>query len=239
MKRGNPESPSRGKLTSGIQRGDWLVQGTIQFIQTQLPRWRDDAARSPEESEPELNAQLCKYLDAQARGSFPMARFNHEEPQDARRHVDLSATPSERLFLGAKLYSIYEPFLVIECKRLPAPAKTREKEYLTGTGKEKSGGIQRFKLGLYASQDDCAVLVGYIQSGNTMGWRDKLNGWILDFAKEGAQSGCVWESKEQIRTVEEDTSAGLARCLSSHKRIGKVASDTIELYHLWIDMLKK
>ena len=109
-----------------------------------LPGWRDDPNRPPEQSEKKLNLQLVKFLDSQVRVDFPMIRFNHEEYQRGTRSVDISATPIEQILINATTYTIYSPFLVLECKRLPTPSEAREMEYVTGLAK-KTGGIQRFK----------------------------------------------------------------------------------------------
>jgi hypothetical protein len=114
------------------------------FVERQLPAWRDDKSRQYVESEEDLNAQLCKYLNDCARDGFPMAMFHHEEKQGARRRVDLSALPTGKAIRAAIYASIYDPFLVLEGKRLPAPSAAREREYITGLD-ERSGGVQRFR----------------------------------------------------------------------------------------------
>ncbi len=135
-----------GKITSGIQSRTFQLT-IITFILQQLPSWRDDSDRPNEQSEDKLNLQLCKFLDAHAWNDFPMIRFDHEEYQTGHRRVDMSASPAKSIFFEAKLYTIYDPVLVLEGKRLPAPSSSREKEYVTGPNPEKiSGGIQRFKL---------------------------------------------------------------------------------------------
>ena len=71
---------------------------------------------------------MCKFLDSRARQDFPMVRFNHEEYQGDRRSVDLSASPVERMIIGARLFTVYDLFLVLEGKRLPPPSRRRESE---------------------------------------------------------------------------------------------------------------
>ena len=138
---------SIGRITSGIDRENTLAIKTINFVSRQLPAWRDDPVRPQEQAEDRLNLQLCKFLDSRARNEFPMVRFDHEEYQPGRRRVDLSASPVEATTIGAKLHTVYDPILVFECKRLPAPSLDREKEYVTGGKEHTSGGLQRFKLG--------------------------------------------------------------------------------------------
>lgn len=135
-----------GKITSGLVL-DTLALKTIDFVYTQLPAWRDDPDRLDEESENKLNLQLCKFLNSHARNDFPTVFFQHEEYQSGRTIVDISALPIKTSTIGARTYTIYDPIVVLEGKRLPAPSLDREKEYVTGGIQHKSGGIQRFKLG--------------------------------------------------------------------------------------------
>ena len=163
---------SVGKITFGIEKSKLPLQ-TIDFVRQQLPAWRDDPHRANEQSEPTLNLQLCKFLDRHARDDFPMVQFIHEELQGGHRSVDISVTAIE-----SKLYPAYDPFIVFECKRLPAPSRDREKEYVTGEGTKKSGGIQRFKLGLYAADLQVVGMIGYVQKHSAQHWFSEINRWI-------------------------------------------------------------
>lgn len=110
-----------------------------------------------------LNPQLCRFLDVRARSEFPMITFGHEEPQASGRHIDLSASAVEGMVIEAQPYTKYDPILVIECKRIPAPSRNREKEYVTGAKPDRiSGGIQRFKLGYHGARLDTVGMIGYV-----------------------------------------------------------------------------
>ena len=200
-----------GRITAGIAARDNLVQRTIEFLRTSLPDWRDDPQRPDAEAEDILNAQLCKYLDARARQNFPMIRFDREERQVGRRQVDLAASPAEPFPLVARTYSIYDPILIVECKRLPTPSNDREKEYASG-GTRRSGGIQRFKLGLYASGDTEAVIVGYIQQQTAQFWRVQINRWISEFVESDPADGCTWSKADLLDILVNDTEKGIAVC---------------------------
>jgi len=142
MDRGRTEGQSIGQITSGINQGNTLALKTIDFVRRQLPAWRDDSDRPDERSENKLNMQLCKFLDSYARNNFPMVRFDHEEYQAGHRSVDFSASPVKTTVIGVRQYTIYDPILVLECKRLPAPPpQDREREYVTGGIERKSGGF--------------------------------------------------------------------------------------------------
>ena len=228
-----------GQLTSGIDRiTSTLVLRTITFVRQQLPAWRDDPDRPDEQSENKLNLQLCKFLDLRARNDFPMVRFDHEEYQSGRRSVDLSASPVDTTIIGARLYTIYDPILVLECKRLPAPSKDREKEYVTGDTEKLSGGIQRFKLGLHGADLDPAVMIGYVQKRSLRHWHHKINEWILELASSMIADVCVWNVGEILEPLVECVSMGFASYRSIHSRTGSKSSDKIEIHHLWIAMNK-
>ncbi len=234
MKEDSRGGQFRGKITSGITT-DQLPESTLSFVYQQLPAWRDDPKRSAEQSEPKLNLQLCKFLDVQARNSFPMVRFNHEEYQQDRRRVDLSASPTATTRIDASFYSIYDPILVFECKRLPAPTKDREREYVTG-GEKRSGGIQRFKLGLHGAKLDLVAMIGYLQEGSPKRWHGEINQWITELSMGESGDGCIWDTREKLGSSKEDVAKGTATCQSIHGRIGKVVGNMVGIRHLWIVM---
>jgi len=228
------EKQAIGKITVGLIP-DTLALKTIDFVYTQLPAWRDDPDRIHGPSENKLNLQLSKFLDSHARNDFPMVFFQHEEYQSGRTSVDISATPTETVSVGAKTYTIYDPIVVFEGKRLPAPSRGREKEYVTG-GIEKSGGIQRFKLGLHGPNHDIAAMVGYLQEGSACDWHDKINKWITELSNDTIADVCVWNISEMLETLEEDSSKGIANCRSTHNRSSSAQSNKILIRHLWIVM---
>ena len=227
------DSSGAGRITSGIE--STLVARTLAFVRRQLAAWRDDPDRLEEEAENRLNAQLCKFMDTHARTDFPMVRFNHEEPQSGHRKVDLSATPARPMVIGAIPHTIYDPFLVLEGKRLPTPSSDRRKEYVTGL-ESTSGGIQRFKLGLHAVRLDVAAMLGYVQDRTLQDWHHDINEWILDLANGRPPDVCPWETAEILGTLDEDATDRTASCCSTHGRTGDVSLNAIVLHHLWVAM---
>lgn len=225
------EAKCIGEITSELS-DNTLALRTIDFVSLQLPAWRDDPNRPAEESEKKLNPQLCKFLDSRARHDFPMVRFDHEEPQSGRRSVDLSASLVDAMLLEARFHTIYDPILVLEGKRLPAPSSDREKEYVTGN-EDKTGGIQRFKLGLHGAQLNLSAMIGYVQAHAARYWHDKINGWISELASGTIADVCVWNANETLERLEEDTEMRVARYRSVHNR---TTGTEIELHHLWIVM---
>lgn len=230
----NKEGAHIGKITSGIT--STLPEKTIEFVYNMLPGWRDDPDRPKEKSENKLNLQLSTYLDVYAKIIFPMVHFSHEEYQTGRRSVDMSAKPLEKIIIDAKPYTIYEPFLLFEGKRLPAPEKSREKEYVTGGKKKTSGGIQRFKIGAHGKELKQAVMIGYIQERTPKAWYDNINKWITELAKGTMEDVCSWDAGETLKLCKTDGSKDLASYESLHSRIGSKLSSEIQLNHLWIVM---
>ncbi|RPJ74411.1 MAG: hypothetical protein EHM20_10645 [Alphaproteobacteria bacterium] len=227
---------SDGKISSGVTLKQSLLK-IINFIFVQLPLWRDDPDRNDEESESLLNAQVSKFLNYKSKEYLPMFCFNHEEPQQGTRTVDLSVSPETKMIIEAKMYKIYDPVLVIECKRLPAPSADREKEYVSSSSPDNiSGGIQRFKLGLHGGKHDFAAMIGYMQGSTDGGWMDTINKWIKELAITPIGDGCVWADDEQLSLDEYDLVNRIGKCKSIHRRSDN--NKSIEIYHLLLTMRK-
>lgn len=235
MNKKGTEDQLSGQITTGIELGT-LVLRTINFVQRQLPAWRDDLDRPVEASEDKLNLQLCKFLDSHARNEFPMVRFDHEEYQSSYRRVDLSASLVVSTLIEATPHTIYDPILVFECKRLPAPSSDREKEYVTGGKDRKSGGIQRFKLNLHGADLKLVAMIGYIQKRFARDWQHDINTWILELCHGISEDGCNWAEGETLELLEEDTAKGISCCRSVHGRTNSKVSGKIEVHHLWVAM---
>lgn len=228
------ERRSVGRITVGLEEGA-LVEKTVAFVLRGLPEWRDDPDRPDERSEDKLNLQFCKFLEARARRDYPMVCFYHQEPQTGRRRVDLSASPVERIRIGARQYTIYEPFLVLEGKRLPAPSADRRMEYVTG-GDRIDGGIQQFKLGLHGAELSVAAMIGYLQDQSPSHWHQVINEWISDLAAGHIADVCAWEARDRLEQLSHDPAKGIADCRSVHGRSGSAVGTFIRLRHLWVTM---
>jgi hypothetical protein len=228
---------SFGRITSGIKLRASVLE-IINFISVQLPFWRDDPARVDEQSETKLNSQLCDFLDSRAREDLPMFRFHHEEPQVGRKRVDLSAKPIEKVIIEAQTFTKYDPILVVECKRLPAPSVDREREYVTGPSPQKiTGGIQRFKLGLHGAKHDMAAMVGYMQDYTDGDWLSTINKWIKELAVKPIGDGCVWSDDEILHLYQPNIINRVYKCKSEHRR--RANTRKIEIHHIWISMRGK
>jgi len=169
-----------------------------------------------------------------------MVSFKHEEPQKKGRTVDLGVHGTgESTIIGAHDYSIYEPFMVIEAKRLPAPSKDREREYVVGTDSASgtaTGGIQRFKLGLHGDQIETAVMVGYLEKLSAHHWHVTINRWITDLAAVTSQDDCVWCQSDALQQLACDNEQDTATTMSFHQRVDGCVTNAIRIHHLWIIM---
>jgi hypothetical protein len=227
------KTPSFGKITEGPT--DSLVNRTLEFVSSELPTWRDDPTRAEVKAEEDLNSQLCKYLNVAASERFPMVHFSHEERQTGIRRVDIAALPKHQVILGITFQSIYDPFLVVEGKRLPAPSKAREREYVTG-GSSRLGGIQRFKLALHGAQQTTVAMVGYVQSGTLSEWLTRINQWIIDEVKGEAGAQEQWTSEEILDQFKEEPILRVAESASIHSRAASAVSPEVNIRHLWVAM---
>lgn len=225
---------SHGKITSGIVENQHIVK-IVDFVYQALPVWRDDTDRFQAGSEPRLNETLCDLLTVRAKKLLPLFHFTHEASAKGRRRTDLAVKPDEHLTLQAITYGKYDTLVAIECKRLPAPAREREREYVSG-GNKKTGGIQRFKLSEHGAGLPVAVMVGYIQSLTPNDWVAAINRWILELAESENEDGLSWSGDEKLAEFKNDRIMRTARARSRHPRVGQQdhRGDHIQIEHLWV-----
>jgi len=229
VSRENPQ----GRITSGVPV-DTAALKTLEFIQRQLPAWRDDPERRCAERERDLNSQLCKYLNVAAKqADFAMVHFHHEEPQSVLHSADSSANPVDSGWIEGRQYTKYDPLLIVEGKRLPTPGSGGEREYVSSlSGESPGGGIQRFKLGLHGRTLPMAAMLGYVQARPCADWFAEVNRWIDELASSG---DLLWSSIDRLDKFSLDPGTRMSRCESEHSRTSGT-SPTIRLAHLWVEM---
>jgi hypothetical protein len=222
-----------GRISSGIP-ADAAALKTLEFIQGNLAGWRDDPERPIAERERDLNSQLCKYLNVVAKKTdFAMVHFHHEEPQGDQHSADISANPLDAGWIEGRQYTRYDPFLVLEGKRLPTPGSGREREYVaSAAGATPMGGIQRFKLSLHGAAVSIAGMVGYVQQNTCAYWFAEVNRWI-DELKSSADSH--WSGNDRLRSFILDPDTRVSRCESKHSRTSGVSA-RLRLAHMWVEM---
>lgn len=229
----SPQQSSFSGLPNKAIVCDTLIDQTIVFIWDSLLPWRDDSDRPAADGEEELNGQLHDYLSSRAKELMPMIYFRHEQRQEGQRRVDIAAKPINTVIIQSNRYTPYQPILVIEGKRLPAPAKNREREYVSGENGQISGGIQRFKTGAHGKEHDNAIIVGYVQEKLPKDWHLIVNGWISELAKIQPDS---WSENEKLSKIQCFDSGQRAKSSSEHSRVNGCKSNIIGLHHFWIQM---
>lgn len=226
---------SSGRLDINIHKPVAWLEGVVAFILEQLPHWRDDPKRPTETAETKLTAQLCQFLNSATRNS-PLDHiiFQSEvpDPHAAGRTLDLVPAPVGcTLWIGGKRYTLYDPLIPIECKRLPTPAsKKRERREYLHTQKKKQGGVQRFKGGFHGATHDLGVMIAYVQAGGISHWRQTVNRWIAVLVRAKIPH---WTLTESLIPISSSNAHGTAYSASTHHRSG---SRPIALHHLWVEM---
>lgn len=226
---------STGRLTPDLHAPDGWLDVVIDLIHQQLPLWRDDPARPPQSAENKLTAQLCQYLNGTTRTShLDSIVFQGEvpDPKSGGRTLDLVPMPRGcTIWIGSQRYTLYDPLVPIECKRLPTPSggKREKREYLH-TQKGRTGGVQRFRAGLHGGVSEVGAMIGYIQTGTVAQWFATVNRWVGTLAKVGIDG---WTRAEELKKFAPDARARTARSTSMHPRTGL---KPITLHHLWVEM---
>lgn len=208
-----------------------------EFIAEQLPGWRDHADRPAQTGEDAMTYHLCAFLNGASRRSTTWShlQFITQAPSesDGRRKLDMTAQPlgSELVFAGSR-YTIFQPILPIECKRLPTPVgKDRDNREYVYSAQSTSGGIHRFKMGAHGSQHSFAAMIAYVQENTCAHWLGEVNGWIQDLSNS---HGPLWRHADQLLVSKAVEVGGVARMKSTHTRSN--GSADIVLEHLWVRM---
>lgn len=224
-----------GRLAAQLHpQGDWLT-GVIDLIYCLLPQWRDDAERPVRAAEARLSGQLCQFLNSATRHtSFDNVVFQTEvgDPQAMGRVLDLAALPLGCVvWIGARKYTIYDPLVPIECKRLPTPrGRKRERREYLHSRQGRTGGVQRFRAGLHGGGSDVGAIIAYIQAGTAPHWFGTINRWVNVLRRANIDG---WTGAEELTDFSANTAERTARSTSSHPR---ETASAIVLHHLWVEM---
>lgn len=116
----------------------------------------------------------------------------------------------------------------VECKRLPMPNQAKKdilkEEYVKGDGNKKSGGIERYKLGLHGESDRLKSngLIAYIEKKTVSEWQKIINKSILVQYPNDTELIAALGRKNEFT--------------SSHEH--EVTKKAIIMHHFWIDITK-
>ena len=121
--------------------------------------------------------------------------------------------------------------MAVEAKRLPSPPpKSRQREYLIGSGKRK-GGLERFKLGLHGKHASSWAMLGYVQIQDFSSWHAMVNSWVDDLVQKGHPLG-IWQTSEKLKLIAKGKET--ARFTSRLNRVFDGRQDDIEIAHIWV-----
>ncbi len=123
--------------------------------------------------------------------------------------------PNEQGVSNTSLFSV-------ECKRLPAPDKAREKEYVIGTS--NNGGIERYKTEMHGKVLNECGLLGFIEEEKASYWLAKINNWIIDLAAKNKS----WKNDEILSEVDSNKDSCFLESIAHRK------TSDIKLFHFWI-----
>ncbi|MDR2406616.1 MAG: hypothetical protein LBE13_00660 [Bacteroidales bacterium] len=119
------------------------------------------------------------------------------------------------------------PLFVVEAKRLPAPDKRREKEYVVGN--KENGGIKRYKIEKHGKGLSACGMIGFVEKENFHYWQTTINKWIVELAN----TTDFWESDEMLIAIDNEEHQDY---IILNSIVHRIASENVFLYHLWINI---
>ena len=225
-----------GQLTKEIHRPATHNLELMDFIASELPRWRHHPDRPNKENETALTEYLCNHLTSAANESTGWSHIQFQieagDESQAGRKIDLTAKPRGCvLFIENRRHNQFQSLFPIECKRLPTPkGKDRDEREYVFTKDGTTGGVQRFKFGFHGSTHNFAAMIAYVQERDFAHWLRMVNGWIGDLSKE---TGSLWSDKDLLSNSTEESTTDVCVLKSQHARPSLSPCD---LWHLWVRM---
>ena len=227
-------TPDHTVLDAGAFR-----RGIVDFIERELPVWRDRPERPAWTDEPSLNQSLCTHLNsASRRQSLDSIQFITEPLQGAGRHADIGAMPCGTLMVENRVCYDFEQLLPIECKRLPTPPDRRRSpmEYVKGLPGHRTGGIERFKHALHGPDNAEAMLIAYVQGESFAHWHAAINARLTELASAAEDDG-LWSGSDTLTVCMDHSAQRMQRLHSQHQRLAPPAvSAMVGITHLWMQM---
>lgn len=209
----------------------------VDFIEEELPKWRDHAERPAAKAETTLTEHLCDYLNDAAYHSpvWSHIQFRTEigDETHGNRKIDLAVKPlGSTLVIEGRRHTLFEALFPIECKRLPTPKGSNrdDREYVF-TKFGTTGGIQRFKFGYHGATHTFAAMIAYVQEKSLSYWLEKVNCWVQNLSIEHSSA---WTEADSLHLMKENLNLGISTLHSRHQRTGNL--DPCEMRHIWIRM---
>ena len=211
--------------TPSIDKGT-INKKLISFIEKILLVFQNEYKGSVSINEEVLTQNFVKILDFYSKKlPFFFQQETIQMPSDGvRRKVDIG------VFF---YYKDDDPFFTIEAKRLPTP-KGREREYVIGANKKKSGGIERFKLNLHGINLSQSAIIGYVQSDNFKYWFKKINEWINELIVNPGDSELEWTKDDLLNN---DCGFRLNEYAKFNSNSNKVNNTRINILHYFVNLI--
>lgn len=207
-----------------------IVLTILHTIKTSIPNFKSYIAtqvQSRELNEDELTQILVEQIEIQIR----MSDFPFSVNSQFRDIYEGSSGVSDFYFHPIEEGKSTQSIFSVESKRLPAPTKDREKEYVIGTinkntgKKRKNGGIERYKLEIHGKGLPECGLIGFIENENYIHWKSRINNWIIDLATKEQ----LWK-EDEILTEREQNKDYIYLLSHAHS----INSRDLLLHHIWI-----
>ncbi len=230
------KTPYSGNFDQDLQPKGLSLHVVLDFIESELPRWRDSPNRTQDTAETVLTSDLAAYLSHVARHSQGMdiLQFRTEIPDERckGRSIDLAPGPCGAVLLvNGRRYTYSDILMPIECKRFPIPkGKDRDEREYVISSLSSTGGIQRFKAGHHGGAHLVGAMIAYVQADSSSAWFERVSTWIEDLATAG-ETG--WSRDDLLYSEREGSAVHFYRSL--HTR--QASLPDIELNHLWLDMV--
>lgn len=231
-------NPALGNLDAEVLELGAFCREIVSFIERELLLWRQRPEIAQVEGEPCLNQSLCLHLDRASRHRFDSIRFLQEPIQSTGRNADIGVLPVNAIVVEGIGYQDYEQLLPIECKRLPTPRGSRRSdlEYVHGLPGQRTGGIERFKLGLHGRENWHGLMIAYVQATSFAHWRTTINTRLAEMAADGSTAR-LWSPAEALSACESPANLEVARFKSQHRRLQPpCCSAQVDMEHLWVRM---
>jgi len=190
--------------------------------------------RLAELAETRLTSMLIDKLHGR-QGDRPF--YFHKEPgePEGRFSVDVDVRPrhGEAFRIEGRLYQAEERFLALEAKRLPAPEKSREREYLQGD----LGGVERFKADKHGQGLKMTGLLGYVQRCSAGFWLEQVNGWVEALVNGDSHSDVSWDEQDKLVADNHQWPPGVTSYRSAPLR--RSDGCRLSMRHLWVELFDR
>lgn len=201
-----------------------IIENVVSFIEINLVKFQQEYINEENDSEERISQFLTNFLSDSAKDEAFI--FCKEAIQEQEKGND------RRVDIGVFMHRFdRSPFFTIEAKRLPTPGADREREYVIGIKKKKSGGIERYKLNLHGTDINKSAIVAYIEKNDFNFWLQEINSWIDDLVNGDQNDGIEWSQNDKLINGVDLSLDKVKKYSATHSRITK---SPISIMHYFI-----